>query len=315
MYIFIVNTTAGNGRAKRIFSKLKKTDLYKSLESVYYYTEYEGHAEEIARSLSNFMEIKAVIVVGGDGTLHEVINGLDHHKISIAFIPGGSGNDFARGIGLSEKPVKILQRVVDGTTEVPFYLGNYLLDGGENRRFVNSMGFGFDALIAKKANYSLYKRILNFFNLGKLSYAIALIQILSTFKPMEVKLKDNGEVTSLKNCWMVTVTNHPYYGGGMKINPTSKIQPNKLSVLLIHSISKWKVLALFLTVFTGKHIHYHEVELFETASLEIIFNKETDYQVDGQTDTCFSCKITKERQSTSILGRAEKTEQGVSCEI
>jgi YegS/Rv2252/BmrU family lipid kinase len=312
MYIFIVNIKAGNGRAKRIFSKLQKTDLYQKIEKAYYYTEYKGHAEEIVRSLPSLQEINAIIVVGGDGTLHEVINGAGPRDMLIAFIPGGSGNDFARGIGLREKPLQILERVVDGTVDTPYFPGEYRMEDEKKRIFVNSMGFGFDALIAKKANYSFYKRILNFFNIGKLSYVFALIQVLIMFKPMEIELKNNGEVTELKDCWMVTITNHPYYGGGMKINPTSKIQPNKFSVLVIHSISKRKVLALFMTVFTGKHIKYSEVELFETSTLEIISNREMDYQVDGQTGTCYSCKITKEKKGISILGMAESEKLGVS---
>ena len=312
MYIFIINTKAGNGRAKRIFSKLERTALYQNINSTCYYTAYEGHAEKIVRALPNKQEISAIIVVGGDGTLHEVINGVDHHDMPIALIPGGSGNDFARGVELKEKPLQILESVVKGKAEMPYFLGNYCLGNAEKRNFVNSMGFGFDALITKKANYSFYKRILNFLNVGKFSYAIALIQVLITFKPIEVELDVNGKIRRLTNCWMVTITNHPYYGGGMKINPTAKIQSNKFSVLLIHSISKWKVLALFMTVFTGKHIHHREVEVFETTSLKITSKHKMDYQVDGQTDTCFSCKITKERKGISILGTTEKDNLSVS---
>ncbi|MFA1820269.1 diacylglycerol kinase family protein [Virgibacillus oceani] len=312
MYIFIVNTKAGNGRAKRTFSKLEETELYQKINSSFYYTEYEGHAEEIVRSLPNKQGISAIIVVGGDGTLHEVINGVDYHYMPIAFIPGGSGNDFARGIGLNESPLEILKSIVEGKAETPYFLGDYHLDDAGKRNFVNSMGFGFDALIAKKANYSFYKRILNFLNVGKLSYAIALIQILITFKPTEVELNVNGKIRELSNCWMVTITNHPYYGGGMKIIPTAKIQSNTFSVLVIHSISKWKVLALFMTVFTGKHIHYREVEVMETTSLKITSKQKMDYQVDGQTDTCYSCKITKERKGISILGTTEKDNLSVS---
>src|SRR5690625_3472336 len=133
MYIFIVNTKAGNGRAKRIFLKLKKTELYQKIDSTFYYTEYEGHAEELVRSIQNMEEISAIIAVGGDGTLHEVINGVGHHYIPIAFIPGGSGNDFARGIGLKEKPLQILKSVVEGKAETPYFFGDYDLDDKESR--------------------------------------------------------------------------------------------------------------------------------------------------------------------------------------
>src|SRR5699024_35108 len=111
MYIFIVNPVAGNGRAKRIFSEITSSYLYHQIKSTYFFTKYEGHAEEIIKNIiedhANVVEV--IIVIGGDGTLHEVMNGLAAEQIPIAFIPGGSGNDFARGCSIKEGPIDILQ--------------------------------------------------------------------------------------------------------------------------------------------------------------------------------------------------------------
>src|SRR5699024_8673172 len=96
---------------------------------------------------------------------------------------------------------------------------------------------------------------------------------------------------------------HPYYGGGMKIIPNAKIEPTRFPVLIIHSISKWKVvLGLFMTVFSGKHIKFKEVELMMVHSLKVCSNRKLTYQVDGATNTCYSCEITKQSDPIHVLG-------------
>lgn len=226
MFIFIVNPIAGNGRARRVFSKIRKSKLYHQIEVTCFFTEYSGHAEEIARSIASQLRnrIKSVIVIGGDGTLHEVVNGLAAHseKIPITFIPGGSGNDFARGFRVHKKPLDILQSIITKQKKTPYWLGTYQTDHTSKRVFVNSIGFGFDAEVTQRANRAWYKSVFNFFGLGRFSYIVALIQTLHRFKPMKIELEMDGENKSLSNCWMVTIANHPYYGGGMKIIPDAK---------------------------------------------------------------------------------------------
>lgn len=309
MYVFIINPVAGSGRSKKIFSKLMKHKLYQNIDSEYYFTTYKGHAEEITRNISDTIpkQIKAIIVIGGDGTLHEVLNGLADRKYSIpiGFIPGGSGNDFARGLTISRNPVDILRTMCSDNEingEVPYWLGTYKVDQEIERYFINSIGFGFDAEIAQAANHARYKSILNFFGLGMLSYVVALIHVLKYFKPFEVTIEMDGEIRKISNCWMVTIANHPYYGGGMKIIPDAKIEPSRFPVLIIHSISKWKVFGLFMTVFSGKHIMFKEVENMLGNSVTLHSNRKITYQVDGVTDTCYSCKITKQSEPIRVIG-------------
>lgn len=90
-------------------------------------------------------------------------------------------------------------------------------------------------------------------------------------------------------------------GGGIKIIPQAIIQPSTFLILLIHSISKWKILGLFLTVFTGKHTTFKENELFETTKLKIMSKGNTPYQVDGETAVCDSCTITKQSKALYIM--------------
>ncbi|MUK86793.1 YegS/Rv2252/BmrU family lipid kinase [Ornithinibacillus sp. L9] len=304
MYIFIVNLMAGHGRGRRIFNKIQNSKLYQELQSSYYVTEYEGHAENIAQQLSkqNLVNLQAIIVIGGDGTLHEVMNGIQDLSLPVAFIPGGSGNDFARGLSIKVNPVEILQDIVKGNYSKAYWLGSYSVDDSARRVFVNSIGFGFDAEIAKKANQSWYKKFLNIFHIGMISYVIALIHVLFRFKPFTLELEVNGEAQTIHNCWMVTIANHAYYGGGMKIIPSATIQPSRFPVLVVQQISKWKILALFMTVFTGKHTSFKEVDLLEATKIKITTDKTIEFQVDGQTSQCKSCTITKDIPPIQILG-------------
>lgn len=303
MYIFIVNPTAGRRRAMNIFSKIKSSKLYQEIDSRYFLTNRQGEAEEIVRHLvqKRHQKVTAIIIIGGDGTIHEVINGIGKMRIPISVIPSGSGNDFVRGCSIMKKPIDILRATINGKHNMPYWLGNYQMDNGMTRCFVNSIGFGFDAEIARVANRSFYKKTLNKLGMGKLGYVIALLQVLAYFKPLDIEVEVNGRQRMLRDCWMITITNHPYYGGGMKIIPNAKIQSSVFPVLIIHSISRWKILGLFMTVFTGKHIRYKEAELLEATKVKVSSKDNLYCQVDGEVDICNPCTITK--QSTPIQVR------------
>ncbi|WP_047985141.1 diacylglycerol/lipid kinase family protein [Ornithinibacillus californiensis] len=302
MYIFIVNPVSGNGRGLKVFRKLMKSKVYQQMDAKYYLTEFPGHAEKIAKLVVQEENVKAIVIIGGDGTVHEVINGMGDSPIPISFIPGGSGNDFRRGSGIKGSSVEILNRVIKGENLLNYWKGNYHIDNITKRQFINSMGFGFDAEVAKHANQSVYKNFFNKFHLGTLSYCIALIHVLLRFKPFIAELKLDGKKEIITDCWMVTIANHPYYGGGMKIIPTAKIEPNNMPILIIHGISKWKVLGLFLTVFIGKHITFKEVDLLQVENLSVNANKRIYYQVDGQTGSCETCTIVKNKKHIQIMG-------------
>lgn len=305
MYIFIINPVAGSGRAKKAFSKIQSSPLYKEIKSRYFLTKYSGHAEKIVSHLVKEQlnnNITAIIVIGGDGTLHEVVNGMGKRHVPIAIIPSGSGNDFVRNFRVGRNTLAIFESIIKGKNDQSYWLGNYQTKNGKKRYFVNSIGFGFDAEIARTANHSFYKKILNKLYLGKISYVIALIQVLSRFKPLNIEIEVNGRKRQIHDCWMVTITNHPYYGGGMKIIPNACIRPSVFPVLVIHSISKWQVLALFMTVFIGKHINFKEVELFEATELKITSTDKMYYQVDGETHMSKPCMITKQSETMNIKG-------------
>src|SRR5699024_5462568 len=116
VYIFIINPAAGHGKAKRDFEALTNSKPYQQINSIYYYTRYEEHAEIIAEQIENKYrqsnQLLTVMVICGDGIFHEDVTGFDSASIPLGFILGVTGNDFARGAYIKAQPKEILQRII-----------------------------------------------------------------------------------------------------------------------------------------------------------------------------------------------------------
>src|SRR5690625_1565364 len=310
MYVFIVNPTAGNGRAKKIHAQLQTHEQYQSLNPICFYTEYVGHAEKIARQLIHTHahgEIKLIVVIGGDGTVHEVVNGLNGADIPISFIPGGSGNDFARGTSLIKSPTKMMAKINDANHILAYWLGVYRNEHNVERQFVNCIGFGFDAVVAKIANQSKLKKLFNQFRLGTVIYLFSLIRALLFYKPFSVTVEMDNETKTFHRCFFMTVNNHPYFGGGMKINPRAINNERYFSVLVVDSVAKWKVFFLFATVFLGKHLAFKEVSTFQARRIIVNTKHPILYQVDGEVYETKHCTMTKQPIPLKVKGSLLKT--------
>lgn len=302
MYIFIINPIAGNNRAKKMFENLQTTDTYKNINAHFIYTKYEGHATEIAAELSkSAIQIEAIIIVGGDGTIYEFLNGFTKREIPLSFLLGGSGNDFARSCSIDGSSEVILKRIISGENPITYWPSIYE-SNSKKQIFANSIGFGFDAFIVKRNNQSFAKMILNKFGLGKLSYVYSLVKGLIFFKPLTLKVNVNGSTRELKKCWIASASNHPYVGGGMKLVPQATNNEDKFTVILIHSISRLKVMLLFSTVFSGIHTRFKEVEQIDTNKVEFFFENKIDLQVDGESSETSACTVSKQHEKIILLG-------------
>ncbi|WP_138420667.1 diacylglycerol/lipid kinase family protein [Aquibacillus sediminis] len=312
MYIMIINKVAGNGRGLRVFEEVKSSPLYQKHDCRAFYTEYAGHAEKLAEQLASLHgdRIETMVVIGGDGTMHEVLNGLSNYSmVPVAFIPAGTGNDFSKGYQINGSPLQILENIMVTKRKRQFYPGTYVVNqrtSKARRVFANSIGFGFDAEIVEENNKSKYKGWLSHLKLGWFSYVVSLLKVLKNFTPKTIEVTIDGDKQRLDDVWMVTVTNHPYYGGGMKIAPNTTVQGSSFPLLIMREIPAWKVLLFFLTVFIGKHIHFKEVSIYDVTAVEIIAQNPIYYQVDGQAGTCKSCQISKNASKRVLFGGNSK---------
>ncbi|MFC0522270.1 diacylglycerol/lipid kinase family protein [Pontibacillus salicampi] len=307
MYILVVNPAAGAGKGLRVYESIKATSLFQQTDCVTYFTSYPGHAEEIARDAVELSDstISCFIVIGGDGTLHEVWNGLQQYPhMRLGFIPAGSGNDFARGISTMQEERKLFQDIITNPNYVYYWGGTYKTDKASitpHRLFANSIGFGFDGEIVKKAHSARYRQWLHKWKLGSLVYVIALLHTVLSYRPKTLELTIDGQSKQYENVWMVTVGVHGFYGGGMKIIPEARMNSKHLSMIIIHNISKWKVLFLFLTVFRGSHTAFKEVEIVDVSTVALSSEEEIAYQVDGQYGCCKRCEVHKTEHARPVF--------------
>ena len=142
MYCFIVNKVSGNGRALKIWNKIEKKLMKKNVLYCVQFTEKPKHATFIVQELINEKSNCIIVVVGGDGTIHEVLNGLIGSNIPLGIIPAGSGNDFSRGLGISLEHDKALDRILNGEFKI--------IDIGivNSTYFCTVAGIGFDGEVA-----------------------------------------------------------------------------------------------------------------------------------------------------------------------
>ncbi|WP_027964207.1 diacylglycerol/lipid kinase family protein [Halalkalibacillus halophilus] len=307
MYIFIINPVAGNKLGEMIYKRFMNAHPELQSNSSVYYTTKSDEAILLTKQIvsEHRGKIKVLIIIGGDGTFYEVINGLtSEDEILLAFVPAGSGNDFARGNQMSLNGFKQIETIVQEHQLHPYWFGEYRVDKEENqtpKRFATSMGFGFDAEVASFVNQSKWKSRLNAWKLTPLIYVLGLITNLFIYSPKDLKLNLDGQILSKEDVWMITVSNHPYFGGGMKIAPEAKVNGEYFTVTIVNKIARLKVFILFITVFFGLHTRLKEVETYQARVISVESDEAIPFQVDGFTSSTYYSHIKKGIKATYIV--------------
>ncbi|WP_088103514.1 diacylglycerol/lipid kinase family protein [Halalkalibacter urbisdiaboli] len=291
MYGFIVNPYSGNGKALKKWTMiemiLQEQDIAYQVVISHKKDDVSIFIEQIKNTLEN---IKAVVVLGGDGTLHEVVNHLAGTSLPFKVIPTGSGNDFARSRGISKNVRKELESLL--TSEKQW---SDLMKIG-NRYCLTVIGLGFDGMVAKVTNEMKLKRWF-----GRLSYVLSVLKVLHSYKPSTLKVTLNENQKVVENVWLIAVANHPYYGGGMKICPEASSEDGKLDVCIVHGLSKLKLLLLFPRVFNGSHVAKDGVEYHQVDSIKVDSDEPLFIHGDGEMIGKTPAQISIQRQGCYIL--------------
>lgn len=296
MYHFIINEHAGNGRGK----KTSATILQLAKNRISYqahYSKYPGHVYEIMEELKPILlpyqeELSAqeiiyplLVVLGGDGTLHEVMNSLypNHLEVPVGYIPTGSGNDFSRAIGLTRNLIKDFEKIITATKPKKVNLITYH-EGISNRRgvLVNNLGIGLDASIVHAANTSQAKRILNFILLGHFSYMASIFKELFCQKSFPVRIEGNGQQWHLKKDFLFSITNHPYFGGGIPIAPGASPFEEGFDVVILERIPLIKIFYLLILLMKKKHLKNKHIIHLKGDRLHLVSVTPQYAQLDGE---------------------------------
>lgn len=220
-------------------------------------TEGPGHGRELAR-LAVSSGARHVVAVGGDGTVHEVANGLlrGDGEAALGVVPTGSGNDFAKIVGLyGYDPIRAVARLVTATSR-RFDAGRVL-----DEWFVNSVGFGFGPAVVQTRNRMLYLR-------GFLSYLVPIVKTFFTFEPPLFDVAAPG-FRERGYMMMVEVCNGTTAGGSYRFAPDADPADGKLDVCLIRRVSLPRFLLAIPRVMNGTHLAMREVAVIKTAKLVV----------------------------------------------
>ncbi len=266
----IYNPTAGNGKAVKVLEKVRPYLEKFDVEIIE--TEGPGHATLLAREISDIDDM-AVISLGGDGTHHEVINGLmPAGKAIFSVIPAGTGNDFVRMLHYPETVSQVVEVALKGPYRW-FDLGH--IDGQYGQYFLTVAGAGFDAEVAGWVNQR--KKQGN----GTWVFIRGILYNAFGYRPQPMTLVSPG-VNRSQNTFMIVIGNTQYYAGGMKICPEADPHDGAFQIVWVESISPWQVFPLLARVFRGNHVHRKVVTTFSAETLKVEGPKELWVHADGE---------------------------------
>ncbi|MCD8205357.1 MAG: diacylglycerol kinase family lipid kinase [Clostridia bacterium] len=256
MYHLIVNALAIEGR------KSKNLDIIKSVFDNagkpydVHITERRGHAKELAREITSKERDAKIVACGGDGTLHEVLNGIaDPASCSLGLIPIGTGNDFAAACHLPSDPKKAAQLIA---FREPVFIDYIELSSG--LRSINAVGLGIDVDILQRAYSGRYH--------GKLKYIFASVRALVRFRCYRFTVDIDGEIS--EHFGMLTcLGNGRQIGGGIRLFPTYNLSDGYMVVNLTDFVSKAKIIPQFLKIMRGKIDRVRAVTLVKAKKVKV----------------------------------------------
>ena len=255
MYLLLANPTSGGGRGKQVqelvISALRSRNAtFQDISG----SSYESAAANLRSALVG-AEPTAVIVVGGDGMVHLAIQELATRGIPLLLVPAGTGNDFARTLGLNlESPVESLESAFRNQ---PISIDLGLVKG---RYFAEILSTGFDSRVNERANRMRMR--------GKVKYDLAMLAELPIFKPLEYEIVVDGNRFRTK-AMLIAVANGISYGGGMKICPDADLRDGLFDLMILEPVSKFEFLRVFPKVFKGTHISHPKVKILKGRNIEI----------------------------------------------
>lgn len=271
----IVNPIAGGGRAAALAAGLRGELLQRGVPCEFLATSKAGQAREFAAAAPG-----AVAVVGGDGTLHEVVDGLVAREGGLgplAVLPAGSGDDFANGLGSCRAPAALAAELAawmgGGAAQgrrVDLGLARFHTEAGVvTRRFANLAGLGFLAEVAAAAHGSRLR--------GRLRYSLATVAALRRLREFAVS-GDGGR----QRCAFVQMANGPLCGGGLRIAPMADFGDGKLDSLRVGPVGRAGLLCLLAKLVVGRHLGDRRVHHEAAARVVLDMDPPVRAMVDGE---------------------------------
>jgi diacylglycerol kinase (ATP) len=273
--IVIVNPAAGRGRAGALVPALRDAFGAHGITDIRL-TSHRGDEGRVVRE-ALAAGAESVAIVGGDGTWGQcaaaVLEAGAADRVRLAFITAGTGNDFAKGLGAPSRDlVAMAALVADQSVERRVDAGR-VESGGRTHWFINSIGFGFDALVLEDAQRKTMLR-------GQAVYIAAALRRLLTYEGFAYTLGGPDGVTTLG--MMLTVSNTPFLGGAFRIAPAARVDDGYLDLVEIGNVLWVFRPMLFLRAVRGTHVHHGGVRARRGLHFVLAFAGAPKCDLDGE---------------------------------
>jgi len=322
MYHIIVNPASKSGRGAKIWALIEPVLQQKNIPYKVYFSDKAGHVIEIVRTLSvtvlpSSNEDLQLIVLGGDGTFNEALQGItDFDRTRLGYIPTGSSNDMARDLYDNKNPLAVLERILSCKEPMKMDIGHVTFENMtdelsrkhtdtilSSRYFGVSCGIGFDAAVCEEALSSPFKNTLNKLGLGKLTYlGIALKQLIAARKVTCDICIDDEETISLPRFLFVAGMIHQYEGGGFKMCPGANCHDGVMDICVLGNTPKWLILIALPSAFAGKHFIFPGVDRYAGKKLQLKTSVPLWVHTDGEVSVkANQLTLTCEKEKLLIL--------------
>ncbi|HNW49590.1 MAG TPA: diacylglycerol kinase family lipid kinase [Prolixibacteraceae bacterium] len=283
-WLVVLNPNAGGRLAEKEWPQIEKELKQQNFSFDLCKTEKPLHAVQLVEKKIK-EGFRKIIAVGGDGTLHEVVNGIMKQKlvnaddILLAMISIGTGNDWIKTHGISSDYKEAIQQIKNGNT-IKQDVGKIIFKNGsvnpEVRYFINSVGIGFDASVVK---YILPQKKKG--KSSKKEYVIGLIKSLFTNKNILTRLQLDENIIQTK-VYNLTVGLCRYKGGGFKMSPNAVPNDGKLDITLASKISKRKIISCLPKLMAGKIEKIKYFDFYQVKNLILHASGPMCTEADGE---------------------------------
>ena len=277
--VFLVNPASANGSTGRRWPELARRAAAAGLEGATLFSERQGHLAELAREAA-LDGAELLVVVGGDGSVNEVANGLAGlgRQPEIAVVPRGTGWDFSRTFGIPRKIDDAVQIALEGDVRtIDLGRASYRAwDGSDaTASFANVASAGMSGAIAKRANETT--KALG----GKASYLWATFAVFSGWEATEIEVAVDGERRA-GPMFDVVVANGRFFGGGLEICPEAEPDDGLFDVLTIGDVTKRDLVQTMPKMYRGTHLPHPKAELLRGSSVTVTSETPLPIELDGE---------------------------------
>jgi YegS/Rv2252/BmrU family lipid kinase len=281
----LVNPASAGGKSLRVLPKVEAELRRLGAEFRVVRSDSGDHAMHLARETADRGEV--AVGIGGDGLVGTLAGALCGGEGTLAIVPSGRGNDFARVLGIPKDPAEAARLAFEGEARE--------LDVGmvEGKAFVGIASFGFDSECNELANETKFIR-------GNLVYAYSAVRVLARWKDARFTVTIDGRRREFTG-YSVAIANSKAFGGGMLMAPDAELDDGLLDVVTISSSSKWRYISGMPSLFKGTHVERDQVQVDRGEVVEVAADRPFTIYADGDPLADTPATVTVARRALNVI--------------